>query len=89
MQQFYRIYPSTVTVGNVVGFYASKVIGVITKTTPKRQKNAVYVSYRLNVGITFISWGAAPGYINIAPLGLEGSYTGVFLFLKKSNLFPS
>jgi hypothetical protein len=26
------------------------------------------------VAITWISWGAAPGYINIAPLGLEISW---------------
>jgi hypothetical protein len=28
---------------------------------------------RLNMAITWISWGAAPGYINTAPLGLKGS----------------
>jgi hypothetical protein len=28
----------------------------------------------LNVGITWISWGVAPGDINIAPLGLFDSY---------------
>jgi hypothetical protein len=28
----------------------------------------------LNVVIAWISWGVAPGYINIAPLGLFGSY---------------
>jgi hypothetical protein len=27
----------------------------------------------LNMAITWISWGAAPGYINTAPLGLKGS----------------
>jgi len=43
----------------------------------------------LNVAITWISWGAAPGYINIAPLGLFGSYLSYEMFLKKSNLFPS
>ncbi len=36
----------------------------------------------LNVAITWISWGAAPGYINIAPLGLEGSYLSYFCFSK-------
>ncbi|OQY52540.1 MAG: hypothetical protein DRR08_21705 [Candidatus Parabeggiatoa sp. nov. 2] len=34
-----------------------------------------------------ISWGVAPGYINLAPLGLEGSYLSYERFLKKSNLF--
>jgi hypothetical protein len=28
----------------------------------------------LNVGITWIAWGDAPGFINVAPLGLEDSY---------------
>jgi hypothetical protein len=31
----------------------------------------------LNVAITWISWGVAPGYINIAPLGLFGISWGV------------
>jgi hypothetical protein len=33
---------------------------------------------QLNAAITWISWGVAPGYINIAPLGLEGSYLSYF-----------
>jgi hypothetical protein len=37
------------------------------------------------VGITWISWGVAPGCINIAPLGLEGSYIWLF-FLSKSPI---
>jgi hypothetical protein len=37
----------------------------------------------LNVGITWISWGAAPGYINITPKGLEGSYLS---FINKTEL---
>ncbi len=36
----------------------------------------------LNMGITWISWGAALGYINIAPLGLEDSYLSYFCFSK-------
>jgi len=36
----------------------------------------------LNVGITWISRGVAPGYINIAPLGLSGSYLSYFGFSK-------
>jgi hypothetical protein len=43
----------------------------------------------LNVAITWISWGAAPGYINIAPLGLFGSYLSYERFLKKSKFFHS
>jgi hypothetical protein len=31
----------------------------------------------LNVAITWISWGVAPGYINLAPLGLFGISWGV------------
>jgi hypothetical protein len=33
-----------------------------------------YARWGVNVGITWISWGAAPGYINIAPLGLEDGF---------------
>ncbi len=41
-------------------------------------------------GYTWISWGVAPGYINLAPLGLFGSHLSYFCFSKKkSNLFPS
>gem|GEM_PF-3373541 len=36
----------------------------------------------LNVGITWISRGVAPGYINLAPLGLETSYLSYFGFSK-------
>jgi hypothetical protein len=43
--------------------------------------------YILNVGITWISWGVAPGYINIAPLGLSCSYTWLF-FSKKVQFVP-
>jgi hypothetical protein len=43
----------------------------------------------LNAVITWISWGVAPGYINIAPLGLRDSYLSYERVLKKSNLFPS
>jgi hypothetical protein len=32
------------------------------------------------LSITWISWGAAPGYINLAPLGLKGS-TPVYKFV--------
>jgi hypothetical protein len=34
-------------------------------------KKSDFLDNILNVGITWISWGATPGYINIAPLGLE------------------
>jgi hypothetical protein len=40
------------------------------------------IFYILNMGITWISWGAAPGYINIAPLGLEDNYLNYFCFPK-------
>jgi hypothetical protein len=38
------------------------------------------------VAITWISWGVAPGYINAAPLGLDGSYLSYFGF-SKSPIF--
>ena len=39
---------------------------------------------RLPIYMSEISWGVAPGYINIAPLGLEGSYLSYERFLKPS-----
>gem|GEM_PF-2420115 len=39
------------------------------------------------MGITWISWGVAPGYINIAPLGLEDSYLSYF-FSQKVQFVP-
>jgi hypothetical protein len=43
--------------------------------------------YILNVGITWISSGVAPGYINISPLGLFCSYTWLFFSKKVYNKF--
>jgi hypothetical protein len=42
----------------------------------------VFDTFILNMVITWISWGAAPGYIKIAPLGLFNAFQSDFYFSK-------
>jgi hypothetical protein len=84
---------SCLTIRNILQIWGGENLGGISrilfrlnalKATCQRLRpsNGTKKTSILNMGITWISWGAAPGYINIAPKGLEDNYLSYFCFPK-------